>query len=480
MRQTDKAPERGTMPLYRQLQESFIADIRSGKLKPGQVVPSTYSLTEQFGISRVTAVRCYEELKALGFLTARRGGSTTVNPALNFDIDGADDAAPVCEKPPRALVSNLQRPPIDLVPFKSWMRTAQSVIDGGSHSVSLETLKAAICRVLRLTRKIDCRPEQMILFDSKSQALNFLVDCLIDKGDAVNAEFHCDERLLTALLLAGADLNFLTNDREGAVLDLPATNATSKLLAVSPNAQLFSGIVMSERRRNEILRFAYENYSTLLEDDGLALLRFGKAPEPSLFHQFKNVVHLGSFGAYLAPLTNVSYLIVSQLFAENFAEQISAVEAIETRFEHAVLAQFLKSGQFEQQIFRQRSLLAKARQETLEFVLSNLREVLSVGAGNTGYELLLRFHSRFDMQELLQLLSLRDMLEHVFSSSDADRLQLSIPVCAPAAKHAVLREALLALRDHLLCLDEQKGTESFQPLQAQAFNTGVMVNPVCA
>jgi DNA-binding transcriptional regulator YhcF (GntR family) len=69
-------------PLYKQLEESFIADIVAGRLKPGDVVPSTYTLAEQYGISRVTAVRCYEELKGRGFLTARRGGSTIVNPRL--------------------------------------------------------------------------------------------------------------------------------------------------------------------------------------------------------------------------------------------------------------------------------------------------------------------------------------------------------------------------------------------------------------
>ncbi len=31
-------------PLYRQLEESFIAEIVAGRLKPGDAVPSTYSL----------------------------------------------------------------------------------------------------------------------------------------------------------------------------------------------------------------------------------------------------------------------------------------------------------------------------------------------------------------------------------------------------------------------------------------------------
>lgn len=480
MRQIDKAPETGSMPLYRQLQESFIADIKSGKLKPGDVVPSTYALTEQFGVSRVTAVRCYEELKSLGFLTAKRGGSTTVNPGLHFATSSIDEGVPDLVAPGKPLVSQLQRPPLPLVPFKSWMRTTQSVIDNEWNLSSTTQLKASICRLLRLTRQIDCPPEQVLLFDTKTQAFNFIARCLIDKGDIAFAENSCDERLSSALHVAGSDLRLLPIDREGAAVDQLDSRPPSKLLALSPNAQSYTGAVMSERRRAAAMKFAYETGSIFLEDDGLALLRFGKSPELSLFHRYKNVLHLGCFGAYLAPLTQLSYLVVSPNFAEFFAEQICAATATEARLEHSVLNTFLQSGQFEQHIFRQKSLLGRARQEVLEFVLSNLRDMVTVGTGCTGYELLLRFHSRFDKHDLGQLLLERGLSNRIFSSPESTRFELSLPLAAPTGVLSALKDALLTLKSDLETMDERNGCESFQPDQAQAFASGAIGNPVCA
>ncbi|MBC7998104.1 MAG: PLP-dependent aminotransferase family protein [Leptolyngbya sp.] len=484
MRQIDKAPETSSMPLYRQLQESFIADIKSGKLKPGDVVPSTYALTEQFGISRVTAVRCYEELKSLGFLTAKRGGSTKVNPGLHFATSNIDEVVLDLSAPDKPLILHLQRPPLTLVPFKSWMRTTQSVIDSvidnECNLSSVAQLKASICRLLRLTRQIDCTPEQVLLFDTKTQAYNFIARCLIDKGDIAIAESSCDERLTSALCEAGSDMQLLSIDREGAAVDHLGWRVPGKLLALSPNAQLYSGAVMSERRRALAVKFAYETGSMLLEDDGLALLRFGKTPEPSMFHQYKNVLHLGCFGAYLAPLTELSYLVVTPEFAQSFAEQIAAATATEARLEHSVLNTFLQSGQFEQHIFRQKSLLTKARQEALEFVLSNLRDIVTVGNGCTGYELLLRFHSRFDKHDLGQLLLERGLSSRIFSSPESTRFELSLPLAAPTGVLSALKDALLTLKSDLETMDERNGSESFQPDQVESFAVGAMGNPVCA
>ncbi len=151
-------------PLYKQLEESFIAEIVAGRLKPGDSVPSTYSLSKQFGISRVTAVRCYEELKGRGFLTARRGGSTIVNPRLvlsgeNGQIDRFDsdsrNSFDICS------TELMQRPPAALVPAKAWLKTMQAVLedgleefDGTGEQSVIPHLRQAIAAFLQRARRL--------------------------------------------------------------------------------------------------------------------------------------------------------------------------------------------------------------------------------------------------------------------------------------------------------------------------------------
>jgi DNA-binding transcriptional MocR family regulator len=59
------------MAKYRQLAEKFISDITSGKLKTGDRMLSLRQLAKQHNVSLSTAVNCYSELEALGWLIAR-------------------------------------------------------------------------------------------------------------------------------------------------------------------------------------------------------------------------------------------------------------------------------------------------------------------------------------------------------------------------------------------------------------------------
>src|SRR5271170_7248828 len=67
------------LPLHRQLYEEIRRAILSGRLKPGQRVPSTRGLSEMLAVSRVTASMAYEYLLSEGYLQAAVGSGTFVS-----------------------------------------------------------------------------------------------------------------------------------------------------------------------------------------------------------------------------------------------------------------------------------------------------------------------------------------------------------------------------------------------------------------
>jgi GntR family transcriptional regulator len=66
-------------PLYAQLAAQIQDMIQSGKLKPGELLPSEPELCESVGISRSTVRQAFSHLEEAGFVVRRRGKGTYVS-----------------------------------------------------------------------------------------------------------------------------------------------------------------------------------------------------------------------------------------------------------------------------------------------------------------------------------------------------------------------------------------------------------------
>lgn len=66
------------VPLYYQIQECLLERIRSGALKPGDLIPSEAKLSASLGISRMTARQALKMLCSKGVLYSERGRGTFV------------------------------------------------------------------------------------------------------------------------------------------------------------------------------------------------------------------------------------------------------------------------------------------------------------------------------------------------------------------------------------------------------------------
>ena len=69
---------RGAEPLRSQLENRLREAIRSGRLRPGERLPSSRELARALGTSRGLVQECYGQLQAEGYLSTRVGSATTV------------------------------------------------------------------------------------------------------------------------------------------------------------------------------------------------------------------------------------------------------------------------------------------------------------------------------------------------------------------------------------------------------------------
>ncbi len=66
-------------PLYHQLQEILLQEIRSGKLKPDERLPSEGQVAASYGVSIITVRRTLTDLASAGYLRRERGRGTFIS-----------------------------------------------------------------------------------------------------------------------------------------------------------------------------------------------------------------------------------------------------------------------------------------------------------------------------------------------------------------------------------------------------------------
>jgi len=67
------------VPLYYQIRKHLLAQLRSGALKSGQLIPSEFEISAHFGVSRMTARQAIKSLCDLGVAYSLRGKGTFVS-----------------------------------------------------------------------------------------------------------------------------------------------------------------------------------------------------------------------------------------------------------------------------------------------------------------------------------------------------------------------------------------------------------------
>ena len=67
------------VPLYYQIQQHLLAQIRAGVLKPGEPIPSEQEISDRLRISRMTARQALKSLCDLGVTHSQRGKGTFVS-----------------------------------------------------------------------------------------------------------------------------------------------------------------------------------------------------------------------------------------------------------------------------------------------------------------------------------------------------------------------------------------------------------------
>lgn len=423
------------VPLYRQLCDALREAIVSGRLRPGQQLPSQRDYAQYLGLSRNTVLRSYEELLSQGYLQSSTGMGTFVahdQPApvkrekLAADVDEADETPAlsryghwllqdeVIERGPIETVQmNFGASPPDCLPIKQWRKILlKHCRDQDMSQICYQTepfgyppLREAIASYLRRVRSVRCDVDQVVLFHGTHHALNIISRVLIDADDLVSVENpgFCDAR--QAFLAQRARLYPISIDEFGLVTDeLLHLSETPKLISVSPCHQDPTGVTMSEERRRTLLQWAHANKVIILEDDYDSEFVYGKQQLLSLqgMDEHDNVIYMSNFWKTLFPILTLSYLVIPRRLIPVFSRAKALSQRTFPMLEQTVLTEFLNEGHMEWHIRKTKTIYAKRRQALIFALNKHFQSSVSIGKDSAGMHILVRFDLPLSDDDLIE------------------------------------------------------------------------------
>jgi GntR family transcriptional regulator / MocR family aminotransferase len=420
----------GARTVVSRISETIKAQIAEGVYPPGSRLPSSRALAADLGVSRTTVTAAYEQLAAEGYLEARQGarpqvpiglrveqpvmrqGIETTSPKRLSDFGQRLVGLPVHHRPKAdAPVADFRYGDLAASDFPTliWKRAVDAAIlrrpsrlQYGDPSGSSE-LRSALQGYLWRARGLRCDPDQIIVVNGSQQGLDLCVRLLVNPGEPAVIENPCYAAARDVLLATGARLIPREVDQEGMRTDrLPP----ARLAYVTPSHQFPLGSVMSVSRRQDLLAWARNCGTYIIEDDYDGEYRYDVAPIPTLqtLDGARNVIYLGTVSKTLSPALRLGYLVVPQALSPAFRAAKRLADRHTPGLEQEALTDLIASGAYERHVRRVRRRNGERRAALLAALRTRLHHEIRVVGAEAGLHVV-AWLTRFSMDQEAMLVT---------------------------------------------------------------------------
>ena len=360
------------VPLYESLYRCIRGDILSGRLLPGDRLPSKRTLAEHLEVSKVTVEGAYAQLLAEGYIRSEE--------KVGYFVEEAEHLRPA---PPTPAIPEPERRPwaVDLTsnaapgfPFSVWMRLQRQVmLDYGQKLLAplpgqgYPELRQAIADHLAAFRNMRVDPANILIGAGTDFLYNLLIQLL--GRDKIYAVEDPGYRKIRQIYAAGG-VECVSAPMDGSGV-LPQGLAGAQVLHCSPSHHFPTGLVTPARRRQQLLEWAGEAPERyIIEDDYDSEFRFHAHPLPALqaMDRAGRVIYINTFSKTLAPSIRISYMILPNALMERYRKALGFYSCTVPSFEQYTLARFLSEGHFEKHLNRMRKFYRSRRNRVIELL----------------------------------------------------------------------------------------------------------------
>ena len=327
--------------LYQQIHALIKDAILNNDIPEGSMLPSTRQLAATLKVSRSTIIKSYELLLIENFIESTTGSGHKVKSIFSekkptMQNDFSKFVYPDLSETGKSFQKNVSLinstddtdiafrpglPPLDIFPVNQWKNLSnlywRNIKSSGlSYSASSGTdqLKKSLANYLNFSRNIKCDPRQIIIVSGSLQSLYIIGNVLLNPGDFMTMENPTFPNVISIFKGLRSNIQTVSIDQEGLIvneLNQPG-HVQSKLIHTVPSCHYPTGVRMSLNRRLELLKWANETGTIIIENDYEHEVNNYKDFIPSLYglDTQQRVIFFGTFNRLLHPSIRVGYMVV--------------------------------------------------------------------------------------------------------------------------------------------------------------------------
>lgn len=422
-------------PIYLQLSDFILINIKSGKLKAIQKLPSSRELAIILNINRITISKAYDELEIQGWLRRAVGKGTfvsshipklepralhsdvVVSPLLKagFDIQSKHNLDAIL-----AINDNTELhlddgfPDPRLIPIKELYRACQGQLKRGNLYYKFgnygspngsDFYRETLSQYLNETRGLNTNAQNILSVRGTLMGINLVCNGLIHKGDVVVSGIPGWNKAEINFIHAQAEHLQIPVDEHGLVIEELKKICKRKkvrMVYVTPHHHYPTTVSLRLDRRLELLKLANEYGFIIFEDDYDYDFHYNHRPLLPLASADENgmVIYCGSFSKSFSPAFRLGYLVASQ----NVIEHLSKVRILLDRQGDHILdnavAELLSDGTIQRYLRRTLSIYETRRNHFCNLLENELKNAVSFTIPEGGMTVWTMFDKSINLEKL--------------------------------------------------------------------------------
>lgn len=366
--------------------ETIRSRIASRAYPPGARLPSVRAQAQAMRLSVSTVVEAYERLVAEGAVRSRPGSGfyvsgpaaplalSEIGPRLDREVDPlwisrqsleTGDAVPKpgCGwLPPAWMYEHGMRRAL-----RALARAGAPMLAAYGTPLGLPPLRQLLARRMAATG-IEAAPEQIMLTDSGTQAIDLVCRFLLEPGDTVLVDDPCYfnfHALLKAHRAKAVGIPYTPNGPDVVAFEAALREHAPRLYITNSAIHNPTGATLSPVTAHRLLKVADGTGLVIVEDDIFADFETAPAPRLAAFDGLDRVIHIGSFSKTVSASLRCGYVAARADWIDSLVDLKIATTFGNGHLAASVLLAALTHSGYRKHMEEVRQRLAEAMDRTI-------------------------------------------------------------------------------------------------------------------
>jgi GntR family transcriptional regulator/MocR family aminotransferase len=270
-----------------------------------------------------------------------------------------------------------------------------------SYSQGPYVVRETICRMIALTRGVECEPEQIIIGAGTQLLVGQLME-MNSKGTVVAIENPGYVRFHQLLKKMNLTVHPVSLDDQGINMT-EIESVKANVVFVTPSHQFPTGKIMPISRRIELLNWAAQRENRyIVEDDYDSEFKYGTDNIPSLQSLDRNqrVIYMGTFSKTVLPGLRISYMVLPPELIGEYREYYSNFIQYSNSLMLFTLKLFIESGEYARHVKRMNHQYDTRRKLLIAELQQRFQEEIDIEDVSAGLHFIAHFHTGKGYQEI--------------------------------------------------------------------------------